>query len=208
MEFRTGQEHGFARIWGHAQVVFREGPATRTNVEHALLSPEEAVTWLANVVDIQNGGATASGRVDAFLRPPGLPGAPPEAALDIDVPELSGTDQHRRARLLGLLARYTRAPSIQVRFWYTVRDPRLGSDRRIAPAHPIAHLLAGEAAPVRPPSVRNVRELEAGVWLRRPGRTRCGANGARDSAHGTLSSAQAAVAGGDADLCSVCFAPA
>jgi hypothetical protein len=205
MEFRTGQEQGFARIWGHAHVVFADSPASLTKVEHALVAPEDAVHWLANVVDIQNDNATASGRVDAYLRPPGLPDAQPEVAVDLDVPAASGTSAEGRGRLQSLLRRYTRAPSIHLRFWYTRPDPRTGRERRIAGARPLAHLLAGDAP--APATVRDVRELGTGVWMRRPARTRCGATSLTDTSHGTLAGAQSAIREGRADLCGACFAP-
>lgn len=208
MEFRAGEEYGFARIWGHAQVVFSEDPSSRTRVEHPLLSPAEAVSWLANVVDLQNANGTASGRVDAYLRPPGLPDAVPEVALDLEVPEVSGTDEHRRGLLHALLRRYTRAPALHLRFWYTSADPRTGRERRLAAPRPLAHLLIGEAAPSPRASVRHARELEDPTWpLRRTGRTRCGEPRAGDSFHGVLASAQDAIKDGRADLCGTCFAP-
>jgi hypothetical protein len=210
MEFRAGEEHGFARIWGHAHVVFSETPTSQTKVEHALISPGDAVAWLANVVDIQNDNGTASGRVDAYLRPPGLPDALPEVALDIDVPAISGTDERGRDRLQGLLRRYTRAPSIHLRFWYTTRDPRTDMDRRIAASRPLAHLLISDVAATAPrPTVRSARELgDRSAPLGGAGRTRCGGRLAGDTVHGVLSGAHESIRDGRAELCGICFAPA
>jgi hypothetical protein len=214
MEFRAGEEQGFRRIWGHVRLEYSEKAGGTARGERAFLTPGDAIWWLASFVDSRNDGGTTDGRLDVYLRPPGLPGAPPEAAVDIEVPEVSGTAEKGRARLEGLLWRYTRAPSIHLRFWYTERDRETGRDRRIAQPKPLAHLLVEDAAPDRSrPSAEIAREIERETQeLQRLGRAKCGAlAGAGDAGevagavYGSLPAAQEALSDGR-DLCAVCFA--
>jgi hypothetical protein len=162
------------------------------------------VSWLCSFIDSRNDGGTTDGRLDVYLRPPGMPGASPEIAVDIDVPEISGTVEKGRARIEQFLWRYTRPPCAHIRVWYTERDRETGRDRRIARPRPLAHLLVADAAP---------------ETLRRLGRAKCGADVGADDAggggrvgdirsavYGSLRAAQEALGNGR-DLCAACFAP-
>jgi hypothetical protein len=212
MEFRAGEEQGFRRIWCHVRVDYSETASGRTRAERPFLTPGDAVSWLATYVDSRNDGGTTDGRLDVYLRPPGLPGAPPEVAVDIEVPGVSGTAEGGRAQLERLLWRYTRAPSIHIRFWYTERDRDTGRDRRIARPQPLAHLLIENASPDR--SGRSVEiAREAALETERLGRGKCGAlvgsgegGEPAGAVYRTLRAAQEALSSGR-DLCALCFAP-
>jgi len=215
MEFRAGEEQGFRRIWCHVRVEYSETAGGLTHGERAFLTPGDAASWLANFVDSRNDGGTVDGRLDVYLRPPGLPGAPPDVAVDIEVPEVSGTAERGRSQIERLLWRYTRAPSVHMRFWYTERDAATGRDLRIAEPKPLAHLLLEDAFPDRSrPTVEIARAIEDETQrLQRLGQTKCGAlAGAGDggttggAVYRSLRAAQEAIGDGR-DLCPACFAP-
>jgi hypothetical protein len=216
MEYRAGEEQGFRRIWGHVRLEYSETFGGLARSERGFLTPGDAALWLANFVDSRNGGGTVDGRLDVYLRPPGLPGAPPEVAVDIEVPEASGTAEKGRSQIERLLWRYTRAPSVHLRFWYTEQDPKSGRDRRIAEPRPLAHILLEDTFPDQPrPTVAVAREIDRETQhLQRLGHAQCGAlAGPGDggtvggAVYRSLRAAQDSIRDGRMDLCAACFAP-
>jgi hypothetical protein len=220
MEYRADEDQGFRRIWCHARVEYSETPSGRKRAERGFLTPGDAISWLCTFIDSRNDGGTMDGRLDVYLRPPGVPDAPPEVAVDLEVPEVSGTAEKGRGQLERLFWRYTRPLSAHIRVWYTERDRETGRDRRIARSKPLAHLLIEAAPDPSRPTVEVARRIERKTeTLPRIGRAKCGADiGAgvtgegdgggevRSAVLGSLRAAQEALRNGR-DLCATCFAP-